>query len=256
MPLVARPVASSVDELLAGATERVPMRSSDAKSGAHFERVVINGERYVLKSLHVDDDWIMRASGDLTCRPLTVWRSGLLDLVPACIDHAMVGAAQGLGRNGWGAAILMRDVSAWLVPEGHDPLTEATEARLLDHMAQLHACLWGWQDTVGLSPLASRYTYFTAEMSTLEAARGCDQEVPGIAAEGWARFRDVAPTLADPVLELRDRSWPLIEALAEVPQTFLHGDWKMGNLGLSPDGRTILLDWAVPGAGPAVSELA
>jgi hypothetical protein len=28
-------------------------------------------------------------------------------------------------------------------------------------------------------------------------------------------------------------------------------DWKMGNLGTHPDGRTILLDWAFPGAGPA-----
>ncbi len=31
------------------------------------------------------------------------------------------------------------------------------------------------------------------------------------------------------------------------------GDWKFGNLGSWPDGRTVLLDWAWPGqAGPCV----
>jgi hypothetical protein len=35
----------------------------------------------------------------------------------------------------------------------------------------------------------------------------------------------------------------------------LHGDWKMGNLGAHPDGRTILLDWAYPGSGPACWDL-
>jgi thiamine kinase-like enzyme len=43
--------------------------------------------------------------------------------------------------------------------------------------------------------------------------------------------------------------------MALTPVTFLHGDWKMGNLGSHPDGRTILLDWAYPGAGPACWDL-
>src|SRR4029077_409534 len=43
--------------------------------------------------------------------------------------------------------------------------------------------------------------------------------------------------------------------LSGLPGTFLHGDWKMGNLGSHPDGRTILLDWTLPGAGPACWDL-
>jgi thiamine kinase-like enzyme len=43
--------------------------------------------------------------------------------------------------------------------------------------------------------------------------------------------------------------------LAATPVTFLHGDWKMGNLGTHPHGRTILLDWAYPGSGPACWDL-
>ena len=115
-----RPVASSVEELLAGATRREAMLTADSKSGARFERVTIDGEPHVVKYLHVDDDWIMRSTGDLACRPVTVWRAGILDRVPPCIDHGVVGAATGLGRNGWGAALLMRDMSPWLVPEGDE----------------------------------------------------------------------------------------------------------------------------------------
>src|SRR5579863_5533664 len=110
-PIAARPVAPSVDELLAGAGPRRPMQTADSKSGARFERVSIDGEPHVVKYLHVDDDWIMRSTGDVACRPVTVWRAGILDEVPSCLDHAVVGAAVGLGRNGWGAALLMRDMS-------------------------------------------------------------------------------------------------------------------------------------------------
>jgi thiamine kinase-like enzyme len=47
----------------------------------------------------------------------------------------------------------------------------------------------------------------------------------------------------------------LTAPLAGTPATFLHGDWKMGNLGSHPGGRTILLDWAYPGVGPACWDL-
>lgn len=44
--------------------------------------------------------------------------------------------------------------------------------------------------------------------------------------------------------------------MRSTPATFLHGDWKMGNLGRHADGRTILLDWAYPGSGPVLWDLA
>ena len=81
-----------------------PLGGTDGKSGSTLERVVIDGERFVLKHLHPDDDWTMRGFGDLGCRPVEVWTSGLLDAVPPTIDHAVVGAAAGprpqrLGRR-------------------------------------------------------------------------------------------------------------------------------------------------------------
>jgi hypothetical protein len=139
---VPREAASSIDELIAGATERSPLGGTDGKSGATLERVVIDGERFVLKQLHPDADWTMRGFGDLGCRPVEVWTSGLLDAVPPSIDHAVVNAAAGLGRNGWGGALLLRDVGEHLVPEGDLPLSLEAHRQLLDHLADLSAAFW------------------------------------------------------------------------------------------------------------------
>jgi Phosphotransferase enzyme family len=255
--LVPRPVASSVEELLAGATGRQPFATTDSKSGAPFERVLIDGEPHVVKYLHVDDDWIMRATGDVRCRPLLVWRSGLLDVVPPGIDHAVVGAAEGLGRNGWGAALLMRDVSPYLVPPGDDPVPLEQHLTFLDHMAALAARFWGFTDTIGLTPFHSRWTWFCDGMLAAEAERGWPDGVPPIVARGWGRFDDTAPRdVVEAVEALRHDTGPLVEALSATPMTLLHGDWKYGNLGTAPDGRTVLLDWAGPGAGPIGCDLA
>jgi thiamine kinase-like enzyme len=54
---------------------------------------------------------------------------------------------------------------------------------------------------------------------------------------------------------IQDDPTILTDRLASTPLTLLHGDWKMGNLGSHPDGRTILLDWAYPGAGPTCWDL-
>ena len=57
-------------ELLAGATERTALDEAPGKSGATLERVVIDGEAYVLKHLDLAQDWTMRASGCLRGAPL------------------------------------------------------------------------------------------------------------------------------------------------------------------------------------------
>jgi hypothetical protein len=211
----------------------------------------------VLKVLHVDDDWIARSLGDLACWPSLLWTSGLLDAVPVGIDHTVVGAACHLGRNGWGGALLMRDVGPSLVPEGDAPVGLDQHAGFLDSLAELSAHFWGWQDDLGLLPASIRWSFFGPGMLEVEAARGWSHPVPRLADEGWRRFETRAPaTTVDLIAGLRREPWVLSDALAATPWTLLHGDWKMGNLGAHPDGRTILLDWAYPGEGPACHDLA
>jgi hypothetical protein len=251
-----RKTASSIEELLVGAVSREPMLTGDSKSGARFERVTIDGDPHIVKYLHVDDDWIMRCTGDLTCRPATVWRAGILDLLPSCIEHGVVGVATGLGRNGWGAAVLMRDMSPWMVPEGDGPVPLDQHLGFIEHMATLHTSFWGWHDTVGLTPDVSRLAEFSPQNMALEDARGWPDVVPRLIVAGWARYPSIAPAVADAILELAADPTALAVALRACPGTFIHGDWKMGNLGSRPDGTTVLLDWAVPGEGCPTLDLA
>ena len=251
-----RPVAASIEELLDGATSRGPFLHSDSKSGAGFERVEIDGEPHILKHVHIDDDWTMRFFFETTCIPVDVWRHGLMDVLDGRIDHATVAVASGLGRDGLGGALLMRDVSPWMVPAGDDPLPLEHHRQLLDDLAALAARMWGWTDDVGLLPLANRWLAFNDAGIAAEEARGFPDAVPRIAKEGWARFDERAPRAARQAVQaLRRDTGPLVEAVAATPLTFLHGDWKLGNLGLGADGRTVLLDWTYCGVGPACFDL-
>src|SRR3954467_12049534 len=146
--LTPRAVASSIEELIAGATSREPFFVSDSKSGSPFERVIIDGEAFILKHVHIDDDWTMRFNGDVGCKPAQVWEAGLMDVLPDRIDHAVIGVATGLGRNRWGAALLMRDMSAAMVPPGDDMLTIEQHLSMIDDLAALSAQMWGWTDDI------------------------------------------------------------------------------------------------------------
>ncbi|HEV7688787.1 MAG TPA: phosphotransferase [Acidimicrobiia bacterium] len=251
-----RPVAASVEELLDGAASRQPFLHSDSKSGVGFERVVIGGEPHILKHVHIDHDWTMRFFGETTCIPVDVWRHGLMDMLDERIDHATVAVAGGLGRDGLGGALLMREVSPAMVPAGDEPLPLEHHLQLFDDVAALGARMWGWTDDVGLLPPANRWIAFNDAAIAAEEARGFPDPVPPIAKEGWARFAARAPrAVGEAVQAMRRDTRPLVDAAATTPSTFLHGDWKLGNLGIGADGRTVLIDWTYCGAGPICFEL-
>lgn len=252
-----RPVAASIDELLGDATARQPFSTPDSKSGSTFERIVINGEPHVLKHVHVDRDWTMRFTGDVGCHPMQVWAAGLMDLVPERIDHGVVGVARGLGRNGWGAAILMHDLGTALVPPGDDPIPFDHHRRFIGDIAALATASWGWTDDVGLVPLENRWSWFRNENIQVERDRGWPEPVPRIAADGWTQFARRAPrVIVEAVDVLRREPQALVDAARTTPACFLHGDWKLGNVGAAADGRTVLIDWTYPGSGPVAHELA
>ena len=261
MAIDVRVLAASTEELLAGVTRREPFVNPDGRSSATFERVWIDGSPHVVKYVHPDQDFALRVSGDLGCRMVRAWTAGLLDAAPDLVDHAIVGAAVGHGRNGLGAAVLMRDVSAELLPPGDAPIGLERHAAFLDHLAGFCAATWGWRDDPGsgpgLLPYAARWAWFGHAAIAGERALGWPERVPRLAAQGWQRFAERAPApLARLVDDLRHDAAPLADALHETPSCFLHGDVKASNTGEASDGRTVLIDWAYVGEGPACHELA
>jgi len=254
-------LAATVDELLAGAEHRRPFLNPDGRSSAGFEYVRIDGVEHIVKYVHPDDDFTMRVSGDLACRTARAWEAGLLDAAPGLIDHAMVGAALGWGRNGWGAALLMRDVTADLLPLGDGQIPADQHASFLDHLAGFCAATWGWRDNSAsgprLLPYADRWAWFGPAALDGERALGWPEQVPKIAAEGWRRFAERAPADVGRLIDaLRSDATPLVTALRDTPSCFLHGDVKASNAGRAADGRTVFIDWAYVGEGPPCHELA
>jgi len=250
-----RPVASSAAELLAGASSREPLVHTDGKSFVPMERVVIDGRRYVTKSISPRWDWISRATGDYVARVLTCWRLGILDRLPASIDHAIVGVAY--EPDTLTTTLLMNDVADTFVAEGSDPLTLEQHRRFIDHMAQLHATFWGATDDLPeLTAMTTRYMALTPLTAEVEASLGVPSEVPALLGRAWQELHDLAPEAAAVALGIATDPWPLVCAFAQTPATLIHGDWKLGNLGTHPDGRTVLIDWQWPGVAPPCIDIA
>jgi aminoglycoside phosphotransferase (APT) family kinase protein len=83
-----------------------------------------------------------------------------------------------------------------------------------------------------------------------------DPPRPIVAADaGWRLLPERSPAMADLAQVVQNNPAIITGPLAATPVTFLHGDWKMGNLGTHPDRRTILIDWAFPGSGPPCWDL-
>jgi hypothetical protein len=247
----------SLEDLLAELVERTPFMTSDSKSGSRFERVRYHDQPMILKYVSLDDDWIMRGTGDLDCRALRFFSSPLIDGIPACIDHVTVAVAPNISRRGHrGAALLLRDVSALLVPPGNTGIEVEQHLRFIDHMAELHAAFWGWRDDLSLMPVAHHYMFLTPAMADLEVERRGVDPVPPAVAAGWRALDRRAPRIGSTLRGLARNPGPLVAALSATPQALVHGDWKFGNLGERDDGRTILLDWDRVGAAPPTFDLA
>jgi hypothetical protein len=247
--------AATVAGILGRASSREVVLPGDARAGAVYEHVKADGQAYFVKRLSPASDWIMRVTGDQVHRPYLVWQAGIMDRAPACIDHTVVAMDLEGERDHAVLTMVMRDVTKCLVPEGDNLVPTSQHANFIAHQAALSAAFWGWDDDIGLTTMAQRLRFFAPDniAAELEVA-----EVPGpirAAAAGWQALPRRSALLADLARLVHEEPAVLAEPLAETPRTFLHGDWKMGNLGSHEDGRTILLDWAYPGSGPACWDL-
>src|SRR5580692_11199082 len=217
------PDGPGLASLVGQATERIALDEAPGKSGARLERLVIDGEPYVLKRLDLADDWTMRASGCLRGAPLELWERGILARLPGCFN---------------------------------EPIAAGQHERFLRHMAELHAAFWEGGDELDVVPAVHRYLELSPWMAQAEAAIGSPHLVPRLVAQGWPMLAEVAPAAAEVVVPLAHDPGPLVEALAATPHTLVHSNWKLDNLGTDDQGRTVLLDWEQPGLGAPLSDLA
>jgi hypothetical protein len=231
--------------ILDGATQRRPFAGEGGRTGATFESAVLrDGTPVVIKHIR-PDDWLVLTFGGVS-HLYNVWTSGLLERVPPQIDHAMLDVE----RNGNDWVAVMRDVSDAVLAEGR-VLTRAENRRVLEAVDALHAEFWG--ERVDGVPLVEHYAAMTPKRSQVAEHVS---PIPGLARRGWELFGDVAPPdVNDAMRVLLDDPTPLARELEKHPQTLIHGDLRLHNMGLTDD-RVVLLDWEIVGSGPPATELA
>jgi hypothetical protein len=251
--LAARAVPRALDLSRAARREALG-RTAEGLSSAGFERVIIDGDRYVIKTLSYETDWVMRAVDDRgPPRVVRMHAGGIFDHLPACIDTTLVDVAYD-PETGL-AQLLMRDAGDAFLRD-RDPISAEQHAVVIDTMAQLHASTWGWTDVLGLTPPAIRWSILSPAFARREAGRGPLSGVPAAIGPMWDLLAEAAPATHRVLLDLAEDPTPLVAGLAATPRALVHGDFKGGNLGIHPDGRVILVDWAFPGIDAPCADLA
>jgi len=205
----------------------------------------------VLKRTRVVDDWLSARTHD------SVGREGQLLGEPAL---AGVWGAFACPYLAWSAAdgevgLLMEDLSDHLLPDVREPIGMEQEERLLAAVAAQHARYW---ESPALDlPWLTRPHQLLGLLNarTLEAlaSRGFPHPVVERAHAGWGvAFARLPPRVSE---LLREPPESLAARSAHLPRTLTHGDFKVANFALMPDGRVAAFDWAVVGAGPVAMEL-
>lgn len=221
--------------------------AGDGKSGSVVERLTLDdGSVVVVKRIAPLGDWIMRATHDHG-RAASLWTSGVLADVPAAIDHTVLGVEP--DGDGW--LIVMRDAGPQFLSLEAD-LTFDQTRRILDAAAALHATFRG-RSIPDLCPMEDRYLGFGP--ATWE--REVDEVVPQLIRRGWEVLQDTVPgDVASVLVALAADPAPLVDRLRTRPETLIHGDLKIGNLGFAED-RLVLVDWGTQtGMAPTAVEWA
>jgi Phosphotransferase enzyme family len=239
---------------------------TDGWSGATFTSIVDGyGRRFVLKRTSMAVDWIARATNDQDLREGWMASIGSREVGWARADIVpYLGAAA--DRDG--VAILTPDLSneliAWERP-GHDPAIDTeTLGRVLQAVARLHAVPWSRSVEAALErdslppppwcPLAERLTLLAPQAAARYQAEG--NPVGDRFMAGWDAFRQLAPPDAWALVErLGADPSPLVLALEVLPWVGLHGDLKLANVALLPDGKVSFIDWQMTMRGPVAVEL-
>lgn len=251
---------SQIEGRLVSLVECKPFRPQDNRSGSRFIAIKTDGadgQPYILKQISPEWDWLMRAIEDYQGREVLAWQTGLLAQLPTTITTPIIACAK--AETGW--AILMRDVSHALIPAGDEVISAADNAFLLDTMASLHATFW--DKTALVNPALGfgtlRHCYSAMTPATGQREAGNSDLVPSTLLAGWQALQTaVAPDVAELLNHLAEQPQLLSKALGHYPQTVIHGDWKLGNLGIVPEKlpKIILLDWTFVTAAPPAVDLA
>jgi hypothetical protein len=227
-------------------------------SGATHERldvVLQQGDlvALILKHSRPSQDWAAVCTRDQLGREVKLLQQPELADVWHIFANPYIACAAEHDRT----AVLMDDLSEHIWADRLEiadppPISEDDEDALLGALARLHARFWQ-SDATRLPWLLQPADRF-ALLGPLGRWRGhYPAELEQQISAGWSaalsRVPEGARTLLTTAPELLAQRWE------SLPLTLLHGDTKVSNFALLPNGDVAAIDWAWVGAGPATLDL-
>ncbi len=209
-----------------------------------------DGSRFVLKRDSPARDWIARSTRD---GPILreAWFAARGLALPSPIRAPYLGA----GLDGDDFTILMPDLTGVLF-DWDAPISIENMDRVLNGIAALHAHTWTASGELDgpWCPVRERITLICR--ASLERPSPARDAVGDRILPGWDAFDQLAPEPARGlVARLGEDPQSLVDALARLPRTLIHGDLKLANVGIEADGSIDLVDWQMVSAAPVAVEL-
>lgn len=231
---------------------------NDGWSGATLTSLQAGGRRFILKRTSWSADWIARSTRDHALR------EAVLAATPIAYRRPLTTAHLGAAADGTAAAILMPDLSDSLLHwdasgSRAEAIRDEDLDRVLAAMAAVHAHPWDPETTIpGLEwpwcPIRERVQLLTRQSAERYRAGGVWVGERFLA--GWDAFDRLAPAGARALIgDLSAEPAPLLDALARLPATGLHGDLKLANVALHRDGTASMIDWQMITRAPVAVEL-
>lgn len=218
----------------------------------------------VLKYAEPLEGWLGDTSGDTRIREAQIFASGILDDLPRGIATPTLAVAfAGTRAQPTGAALLMRDVRRYLLPQPlrTPPGTIPADAvALVERLARMHARYWNdlRLDDPVLGLISAEQALLVTGPLGVAARLAAGDTLPylPIAAESWRDFFAVAGDEATRRFQaIMAEPGRMVRAIEKLPRTLAHGDVWGPNLGWLPAvhgrRRLLLLDWALALSGPA-----
>jgi hypothetical protein len=224
---------------------------NDGWSGAQLTRVRGDSETFILRRDSLARDWIARATND---GPILreAWFAMHTDrLLPKHVRAPYVG----VGRDGDEFGLLMRDLSGVLF-DWAQPADVATLDVVLEALRTLHrqAVPNDLAHDGPWTPLRERLLLIARP--SLERPGPQRDAVAERLLPGWDAFDRLAPRNAlELVRSLSRDPTPLLRALEVRPKSLLHGDLKLANVGIAPDGVVEMVDWQMVMHAPVDIEI-
>jgi len=233
--------------------ERRPMKTTGF-SGSSHERIVLTIDSsktisLVLKHVHSSTDMTVWRSGNISDREARLINSDELKEVWNIIESPYIAYA----NEGDYTVLLMHDLSPYLFPDVREPLKVEHENVMLETLASVHSHFWN-QELTSASWLTNEKNFFDflgTESANEEKLVGRTHAIFTPVQAGWhLAFQQMPPHLRSFVLN------PPVETMVRgLPKTLIHGDCKLANFALLPQGKVSAFDWTVVGHANSSIEL-